>query len=303
MNQQIQDQRSLPFAMVPTYLRGRVGRGAIATYTALAWRTTGRGGSCFPSLKTVAKDLGCSVSTVRRDLKELEAAEVLQIKKRSRSKSKGQTSNIYVLVDPPDAGGGVIMNRGGVHNEQGGGVIMNTHTNKNHKEEEPRRGGPAEKSSSSSPSLSAEAKPLANAFTASGADLTPKRIRILNRWAEDRKIDDVQRFAQVVQKDYDGKGCILSMSVLIDKYREDVAASVSRATGGDVTNVHGRGDGAPQVVSHSVAVKTQRRIANDIDSKAKLTDHFECTGKNQFSPTTETARNVLASFSHTSESR
>ena len=303
MSQQIQDQRSLPFAMVPTYLRGRVGRGAIATYTALAWRTNGRGGSCFPSLKTVAKDLGCSVSTVRRDLKELEAAEVLQIKKRSRSKSKGQTSNIYVLVDPPDAGGGVIMNRGGVHNEQGGGVIMNTHTNKNHKEEEPRRGGPAEKSSSSSPSLSAEAKPLANAFTASGADLTPKRIRILNRWAEQRKIDDVQRFAQVVQKDYDGKGRILSMSVLIDKYREAVAASASRATGSDVTDVHGQGDGAPQTVPHKTATKAHHHIRSQIDGKAKLSDHFEHVGGGDYRPATATAHAVLSSLSTNSPSR
>lgn len=286
----------MPFAMVPTYLRGRVGRGAIATYTALAWRTQGRGGSCFPSLKTLASDLGCSVSTVRRDIKKLEAANVLRIKERQRDNSRGQTSNIYVLIDPPDAGGGVIMNRGGVHNEQGGGVIMNSHSNKNKKEEEQRRGGPAQKSASTSPSLTADAKPLADAFTASGAELSAKRIRILNRWAKRRRIDDVQRFAQVVQRDYDGKGRILSMSTLLDKYREATAKAAERSTGGTVTDVHGSGDGAPQAVPHKVAVKVHHRIRDQINGKAKLLDHFQHTDDG-FRPATATAHAFLSSLS------
>ena len=126
---------------------------------------------------------------------------------------------------------------------------------------------------------------------------------ILNRWAKQRKIDNLQIFAQVVKKDYekDGRMRILNMRVLLDKYREAVAASASRATGGDVTDVHG--DGAPQVVPHKTAVKAHHHIRSHSDSKAKLSDHFEHVGGGDYRPATATAHAVLSSLSTSSPSR
>lgn len=53
--------------------------------------------TCFPSISTMAGQLHISVSTVKRALRELEAAGYLKKDSRYRS-NQGQTSNLYTLV-------------------------------------------------------------------------------------------------------------------------------------------------------------------------------------------------------------
>lgn len=53
--------------------------------------------TCFPSISTVAGQLHISVSTVKRALRELEAAGYIKKDSRYRS-NQGQTSNLYTLV-------------------------------------------------------------------------------------------------------------------------------------------------------------------------------------------------------------
>lgn len=50
--------------------------------------------SCFPSIKTIAKDTGMSRSTIMRCLKELEQEELILRVSRFR-KDNGKTSNMY----------------------------------------------------------------------------------------------------------------------------------------------------------------------------------------------------------------
>lgn len=50
--------------------------------------------SCFPSIKTIAKDTGMSRSTIMRCLNELEKENLILRINRLRN-NKGKTSNIY----------------------------------------------------------------------------------------------------------------------------------------------------------------------------------------------------------------
>ncbi|PEN04626.1 hypothetical protein CRI93_14900 [Longimonas halophila] len=298
----LSDGRSAGFLWIDNvtleHIGAEIGPYGIAVYAAIAMHTTGRGREAWPGAKRLAEIAGCSPRKVKSTLHDLEAAGVLQIKERT-----GDTS-IFTILDAPttpesDESGGVHdMHGGGARHARGG--VHDVHPNNNHRTRtKTKRGGPAEKSPSESPSLTADAKPLADAFTASGAELTNKRIRILNRWAERGRIDDVQRFARVVEKDFLGvdKDRQLNMSVLLDKYREDTAKAAERATGGTVTDVHGRGDGAPQAVPHKTAVKVHHHIRNEINGKASLTEHFDHIGDGDWRPVTATAHSVLSSLS------
>ncbi len=53
-------------------------------------------GKCFPSVKTIAKDLDISESTVKRALRELESHGYIKKIARYRA-NKGNTSNLYFL--------------------------------------------------------------------------------------------------------------------------------------------------------------------------------------------------------------
>lgn len=52
---------------------------------------------CFPSKKTIGKDLNLSVVTVRRGIKELEDLGFIRVETRYRA-NKGNTSNMYYLL-------------------------------------------------------------------------------------------------------------------------------------------------------------------------------------------------------------
>ena len=51
-------------------------------------------GSCFPSHRKIAEDLGLSMSTVKRAIRDLEQAEVIEKAARFHEKN-GRRSNLY----------------------------------------------------------------------------------------------------------------------------------------------------------------------------------------------------------------
>ncbi|MCQ5128897.1 helix-turn-helix domain-containing protein [Butyricicoccus faecihominis] len=59
--------------------------------------------TCFPAIPTMAEQLHISVSTVKRSLHELVDAGFIKKEARFREKNRGQTSNLYTLVQPEDA--------------------------------------------------------------------------------------------------------------------------------------------------------------------------------------------------------
>ena len=58
--------------------------------------------TCFPAIPTMAEQLHISVSTVKRALHELVQAGFIKKDSRFRDKNRGQTSNLYTLVQPED---------------------------------------------------------------------------------------------------------------------------------------------------------------------------------------------------------
>lgn len=65
-------------------------------------------GEAFPSLKNIGETLKCSVPTVTKTIKSL-IDKLYIVKKSRKNKNGGQTSNIYILLDPSKRGlvGGV----------------------------------------------------------------------------------------------------------------------------------------------------------------------------------------------------
>lgn len=58
--------------------------------------------TCFPAIPTIAEQLHVSISTVKRALHELVDAGFIKKETRFREKNRGQTSNLYILVQPED---------------------------------------------------------------------------------------------------------------------------------------------------------------------------------------------------------
>lgn len=56
-------------------------------------------GTCWPGIKTIAKDLNLSSSTVKRALNDLSHAGLISKVPRFR-KNGGSTSNLYILCNP-----------------------------------------------------------------------------------------------------------------------------------------------------------------------------------------------------------
>ena len=68
---------------------------AVAVYIYLADRSN-KNGECWPAIPTIAKELKLSQSTVRRALKDLRKAELLETKQRYRLKG-GKSSLLFHL--------------------------------------------------------------------------------------------------------------------------------------------------------------------------------------------------------------
>ena len=58
--------------------------------------------TCFPAIPTMAEQLHVSISTVKRALHELVDTGFIKKEPRFREKNRGQTSNLYILVQPED---------------------------------------------------------------------------------------------------------------------------------------------------------------------------------------------------------
>lgn len=54
--------------------------------------------TCFPSIKTIARECGMAVSTVKRALNDLDIAGYIEKNPRFRD-DNGQTSNLYILIE------------------------------------------------------------------------------------------------------------------------------------------------------------------------------------------------------------
>ena len=108
----------LPFSIVPWWVTtADISDNALRVYVLLA-RYADSDGAAFPSLKTLAKLVGCSVDKVRRGIHELQAAQIIDVHRRFNDGR--QTSNLYVVrrVDP---GVGVAdLPEGGVADLRGG---------------------------------------------------------------------------------------------------------------------------------------------------------------------------------------
>jgi hypothetical protein len=87
------------FAMTPTWLSAVNGYTVSdqALYNALSGYTTGRSGTCFPSLKTLAARLGRSKRTIQRWLDRLVGLRI--VRKVARQRPNGsRTSDLYELA-------------------------------------------------------------------------------------------------------------------------------------------------------------------------------------------------------------
>lgn len=62
------------------------------------WDRAGKKRTCYPAIRTIAKDLGVSASTVRRCIKELEHQGYIVREARYRE-NKGNSSNLYTLIE------------------------------------------------------------------------------------------------------------------------------------------------------------------------------------------------------------
>lgn len=79
----------------PIYRSGQPYRN-IAVYQYLRDRS-GKKRYCWPSVATIAKDIGMSKSTVKRALSDLEKQNYIQKENRYRENG-GKTSNLYRLI-------------------------------------------------------------------------------------------------------------------------------------------------------------------------------------------------------------
>ncbi len=68
----------------------------IAIYQYLRERA-GKKGYCWPSIATIADDIGMSSSTVKRGLTDLKKQKFIQIENRYRDNG-GKTSNLYRIL-------------------------------------------------------------------------------------------------------------------------------------------------------------------------------------------------------------
>lgn len=74
-------------------------------------------GKCFPSKKTLARDTGCSESSVLRSMKELEEAGfVIKQEKKDKKTGRNQSNEYTILI-----GEGVSVKGGGCQRDGGGG--------------------------------------------------------------------------------------------------------------------------------------------------------------------------------------
>lgn len=101
---QLVDRRRPERIVVPFYVVERfgatIGPYGLALYLGLCYHV-GRQRAVWPSLATLAREIGCSRSSVERSMRSLRAAGLVVTEPYLE---RGQRSNTVYLVDPPTAG-------------------------------------------------------------------------------------------------------------------------------------------------------------------------------------------------------
>ena len=72
-----------------------------AVYNVLIRHSRPDGRGSWPSHATIAKKAGCGVAKVKKVLKQFDELGLVAIRKRWSAKTNGQTSNEYIILDPP----------------------------------------------------------------------------------------------------------------------------------------------------------------------------------------------------------
>ena len=72
-----------------------------AVYNVLIRHSRPDGRGSWPSHATIAKKAGCGVAKVKQVLKQFDELGLVAIRKRWSAKTNGQTSNEYIILDPP----------------------------------------------------------------------------------------------------------------------------------------------------------------------------------------------------------
>lgn len=86
-----------PFAIVPLWLSKSASNSALRLYALVSAKYANKESQAWPSYKTISEDLGCSKSSVVRDIIELKKLGALTIENRNRPNGS-PTSNVYTLI-------------------------------------------------------------------------------------------------------------------------------------------------------------------------------------------------------------
>lgn len=100
-NNEAADQEFIAFAMIPRWLLrsgGKLSSTATHLYAVIMTYADNITKFGFPSRETLAEDMGVSVATVKRAIKELEQADVVTVRREYNKKTGNFRSNQYTLV-------------------------------------------------------------------------------------------------------------------------------------------------------------------------------------------------------------
>ena len=107
-NRSILDRRSVPFVMVTRAILEDVSLKASdkSVYSVLCMYADNRTSDCFPSRETLMSKAGVSDNTLRKCIRNLQERGYIDVEERYNS--AGRASNLYVLLDVKEVGGGQI---------------------------------------------------------------------------------------------------------------------------------------------------------------------------------------------------
>jgi len=92
----------LYFSIVPEWIIDLpVSAQAVRLYAVLSRYADKEDNTCYPSIKTIAKRMHTSDSTVKRALRELKEHKAVHVEQRYNPATKEQTSNLYTLIRIP----------------------------------------------------------------------------------------------------------------------------------------------------------------------------------------------------------
>jgi hypothetical protein len=136
MSDSVRDLRTGKWAWFSkSLLQKKLGWKANIVYMSLVSFADGETQSCYPSLKTIAERVQVSKDTVIRGIKDLEAAEVIRVDR--RTDERGNIASIYnllpILVANSDKGV-ADSDKGGCQKPQG--VVANSDPNNNQQHQE-----------------------------------------------------------------------------------------------------------------------------------------------------------------------